>query len=186
MKKLSIVILSLALIVGLSGVACAIPYTWVDTYAPEDGPILFAGVQRDNAVQSLSFTHDITDDGFDLWPEDVVLSYDLVIDVYDDGDGQLEWALFDLPGSISDERVEVDYFNVDLGMSWRGWLQLNEYGTLGVTIDRLRGDFYFGSSTLTAYGCESNPAPVPEPATMLLLGTGIAGMAAVRRRKKSQ
>ena len=50
-------------------------------------------------------------------------------------------------------------------------------GTQGVGFD----DGYFGPNM------NGNAAPIPEPATMLLLGTGLVGVAgAARRRKKNQ
>ena len=45
------------------------------------------------------------------------------------------------------------------------------------------GDFYFDYAKLTAYGCDNGAAPVPEPATMLLLGTGLVGIAGYGRKK---
>lgn len=63
-------------------------------------------------------------------------------------------------------------------------LQKTADGTYRMAITNKPGNIA-GLSHLIVYGKQGSTTPVPEPATMLLFGTGLAGLAAVARRRKN-
>lgn len=108
------------------------------------------------------------------WPNDVVLPS---VNLYSSNDGT-NWSLFEhyfVPESNSNNNiyrtyeftglsVTAQYFRVSLYHSYDGpWTFTDEI------------DFY-----------QDSAAPVPEPTTMLLFGTGLAGLVGTKLRKKKK
>ncbi|MFH2066356.1 MAG: PEP-CTERM sorting domain-containing protein [Pseudomonadota bacterium] len=180
MKKSIILLFSMAFFLFLSGVAGAVPTTWTDVI--DYNPNQFIN-------SDFTYTHNIADglngfQGYLMGGDDIILSYTLTLALYDN-DRKSEAVLVDQPGWIGDDYYNFSYSNQDFGWSLAGILQLNAFGELTVTLDKLWGDFYLDFSELNAYGDNgsSSNAPVPEPATMILLGTGLVGLAGFSRKK---
>ena len=196
MKKLLVFLCAMSLVFGVVGVASAT--IWTDTHYPDPLPLYMAA---GGANQTYDFTLDIKNDGFDpgfwgfgaddvLWytvdlyvTDDLTPWYDFK-DTFDWGDNSGEVLTVTTPVlwfDLFEESYEVDFFGGPLSypMNLAGFLRINFNGTLGIDLTATEGDFYFWAGKVTA----SDTNPVPEPATMLLLGSGLIGLAVFGRKK---
>ena len=66
------------------------------------------------------------------------------------------------------------------GLTGNGWLNVTGYDPTPAA-----WTFSGDSSGSTTFGFSATNSPVPEPATMLLFGAGLAGLAGIQRKRKS-
>jgi hypothetical protein len=139
------------------------PMDWIDTvdsywnYGSVSGDFTMLNNYGGNAI--ITSAQDFTFDGVYARIWGAGTRYDVSIMGYNNGN--LVWSSSGLT----------------LNTNW------NYFAGSSANLDELR--LNFGNCFLVDNLSINETAPVPEPATMLLMGTGIAGLIAARRRKKA-
>jgi len=172
MKKFLVIYCVILFVFGVAGAASALPYTdfynaghfYVDPYG---------------ANRSVSWTFDITDDGFDPATQDVTSAL-VTLNLSDDSWDWWEIATID----VGTNRFHWEVDSGDVRFTINSLITLSEYGTVDATLRSRMGDYYFNTAELYAEDTELVPtAHTSEPATMFMFGTGLIGVAFIARKK---
>lgn len=191
MRKLILILNVALLFFGICATANAIPYTVIDTtYFTADG----TNATEDYVAHGWGDVDKLDGSGdYVKWqhqyafspPLGTITSATLEISLNDDETDRLFRLCTYEMGLVFDESGQWTFGEVDTGTY--GYNADGSYlgdGSFFVTIGSLWGDFSIVSSTLTInYDSTGDQAPVPEPASLLLLGTGLIGIATIGRKR---
>jgi hypothetical protein len=184
MKKLLVILSVFLLFLGFTGIASAAYFE--DSWEDYDRVGYYVGEGDTDFYYGLNIS--IADDfrpGID-YVTSAKLWFWLDDDSYDDA---YEYAYVWSPGAGWNYAGEVDQNEVfgSFSVAGGGLWELNTFGTITVGVysdslyDRQVNDFNWQGAKVEAYGYRYEP--VPEPATMFLLGTGLIGLVGAGRKK---
>ncbi len=84
---------------------------------------------------------------------------------------------------LYEDWLKSDSSSTEIGLSWDAAISV---ANNAITFSFLTNPYISGiNPNDLLVSCNSNSNPVPEPATLLLMGSGIAGLIAARRKKKA-